>query len=70
MLAKSGFDLRVCEDFSDETFALLQDLVTKLPNHDGGQSILAAFNDAETSTAITYHFRVRSELLAVVVHGI
>ena len=55
------------EDFAEATFELLQQTAAILPNHDNGESILAAFNDPEISPQITYYFRVcplRSTTLA------
>ena len=58
MLETVGFQQGIYDEFADETFSLLEHFAAMLPNHDGGASLLATFNDLGTSSAITYHFRV------------
>lgn len=65
MLDASGFDVGMCEDFTDVTFEMLEVMISSLPNHDGGASLLASFNNDSISAAVTYHFRVRAVLSAL-----
>ncbi len=65
MLEASGFDVGMCEDFTDVTFEMLEAMISSLPNHEGGASLLASFNDDSISAAVTYHFRVRAAFRAL-----
>ncbi|KAL6713587.1 hypothetical protein ACLMJK_009052 [Lecanora helva] len=58
MLLATGFSEDAFDLFVDETVDLLEKTAASLPNHDGGASLLTAFNDAGRSSAITYHFRL------------
>lgn len=48
----------VYEDFIEPTAELLQEQAATLPNHDGGASLLAIFNDDSPSSQLTYSFKV------------
>jgi len=55
----------VYEDFTDQTFLLLENLLANLSNEDSGGSLLTSFNDVDISSAVTYHFRVCDLRLAL-----
>ncbi|KAK4697893.1 hypothetical protein P7C71_g256, partial [Lecanoromycetidae sp. Uapishka_2] len=57
-LGKLGNKEMMYEEFVEETLNLLKETARSLPNHDGERTILAAFNNQDTSNAITYHFRM------------
>ena len=46
------------EDFIEPTADLLEQQAATLPNHDGGDLLLSAFNDDTTSSQLTYSFKV------------
>ena len=46
------------DDFIEPTAQLLDEQAATLPNHDGGATLLAIFNDDARSSQLTYSFKV------------
>lgn len=46
------------EDFIEPTADLLEQQAATLPNHDGGATILALFNEETPASQLTYSFKV------------